>query len=195
MESVLELDIRRLLIDLRKVWKEDLQVVQTEIGVVHQKVRELEMRDTSRDTQLPAVKLKALSLKYRNCTGQRPRSKCTAGTEIYVSEEFRSQLEVITTAFRVRKSTAALSEAPRDTIAITRDIAVKSTIMNGFRAQGIIQYYGHEVAIYVDVCCPDRKEGIGTCSQKTVGLWECSLKYRWGWRDPYKWIKEDRACC
>ncbi|CAH2274998.1 STAM-binding isoform X1 [Pelobates cultripes] len=48
-------DIKRLLIDLRRIWLVDLQIAQAEIGQVHKKVKELEGREAHRTKSIQAT--------------------------------------------------------------------------------------------------------------------------------------------
>ncbi|CAH2314617.1 Hypothetical predicted protein [Pelobates cultripes] len=87
--------------------------------------------------------------------------------------------ETLTSAFRVRKAAAAPADAPRDKIAVTKDIAIRSVIMAKSRELGTIHFEGCDIAIYGDppFAVLTVKRQLTPVARQ---LREALIKYRWG---------------
>ncbi|XP_063295383.1 Fc receptor-like protein 5 [Pelobates fuscus] len=197
-------DIKRLLTDLRQVWKADLKETQAEIGILQQRVQEVETREKRRDNhlhdnterldklteQVQRLHNTVVSLESRH----RRRNIRMRGIPETVSDEdllpFTRRLvssmglrcntdtPIILTAFWVRKSPAAPAGAPRDTIATTRDVAARAAIMASSRTLGTVKLEGCEVAFYSDLpfsVLAARRQ----LAPVAKTLRDLSVRYRW----------------
>ncbi|CAH2224626.1 Hypothetical predicted protein [Pelobates cultripes] len=86
---------------------------------------------------------------------------------------------MIKSTFRVWKSATAPNDASRDIIALTRDIAVRTAIMNRSREMGTMQCKGHAVAIYADITFSVLVE-MRKLAPIARRLRDHSMKYCWG---------------
>ncbi|CAH2223142.1 Hypothetical predicted protein [Pelobates cultripes] len=138
-------DIKKILVEMRQVWREDLQKVQTDVEAGRRIVQGLETHEASRDGKIRATDQSLLEL-----TSQVQDLRCTVTTMearqrhknlrlrgvpesventqlLHYVQDLTAAMGVksatdkmqITTAFRVRKAATAPSEAPRDIIVVT----------------------------------------------------------------------------
>ncbi|CAH2275384.1 Hypothetical predicted protein [Pelobates cultripes] len=86
---------------------------------------------------------------------------------------------ILLTAFQIRKAAAAAGDAPRDTIVMTRVVAVRTAILSHSRELNNIQFEGHIVAIYGDIpfAALMRQRQLAPIAKQ---LREATIRYRWG---------------
>ncbi|CAH2306722.1 Hypothetical predicted protein [Pelobates cultripes] len=86
--------------------------------------------------------------------------------------------EIITSALRIRKAASAPADAPRDIIAVMKDIAARSAIMSS-RELGSVHFQDCTIAIYGDlpITVLAAKRQLAAAAR---WLQEAAIKYRWG---------------